>query len=283
MREMPFHLEGHTVFFEKSDAEPGKRRRIAGVISTEARDRQQEIIVQKGLDFEPFLTYGWFNDNHSKATDGVVGYPTSVKQFQKGQKLPDGRMAEHHCTWAEGYLIEGTPRADSIWELGKALAKSGGQRGLGFSIEGVIHKRIGPGKRIVAKASVQNCAVTNCPVNPGTNLEILAKSLTATLCDDQPALEQLQKALGMGAPPPNFAAPTGPQSGIGAGQVLATESLERGKKDLQKRTKKKRRLTKAQAFAQVRDGLPANVPDYMVARIVDLAIKMGRQAPGGRA
>lgn len=162
MREVPFQLEGRTVFFEKSDADPGKRRRIAGIISTEARDRQKEIIIQKGLDFEPFLTYGWLNDNHSKATDGVVGYPEKVQQFQKGDVLPNGKIADTHCTWMEGYLIEGTSRADSIWELGQALSKSGGSRSLGFSIEGTILKRIGPGKRVVAKAAVQNCAVTNC-------------------------------------------------------------------------------------------------------------------------
>lgn len=276
MREVPFQLEGRTVFFEKSDADPGKRRRIAGIISTEARDRQKEIIIQKGLDFEPFLTYGWLNDNHSKATDGVVGYPEKVQQFQKGDVLPNGKIADTHCTWMEGYLIEGTSRADSIWELGQALSKSGGSRSLGFSIEGTILKRIGPGKRIVAKAAVQNCAVTNCPVNPGTKLEMLAKSLTSMqLMDD----EGFEKALAMGSPAPGFTAPTGPQSGDGAGQVLATESLESDEKDLTDRKRKaKKKLSKSEAFALLRAQTPASIPDETLEGVVDLAVILGRRA-----
>lgn len=280
MRGVPFYIEGQSVFFEKSSAEAGKRRRIAGVITTEARDRQQEIIVQKGLDFDSFLTYGWFNDNHSKATDGVVGYPTSVQKFQKGDELPNGRAAEHHCHWAEGYLLEGTPRADAIWTLGKALSKSGGGRGLGFSIEGVIHKRSGPGKRLVTQATVQNCAVTTCPVNPGTKMEMLAKSLVAVSQDDE---EGIRKALSMGAPPAGFAAPTGPRQGEGAGQILAGESLESDAKPVVPGLKKrKKKLKKAQAFALLRRGLPASVSDREVLGIVDLAIILGRR-PGQEA
>jgi hypothetical protein len=276
MREIPFKLEGHTVFYEKSDAAEGQKRRIAGVISTESRDRQQEIIIQKGLDFEPFITYGWFNDNHSKATDGVVGYPTKVQQFQKGEKLPNGKTANTNCTWAEGYLLAGTPRADAIWTLGQSLAKSGGGRGLGFSIEGTVHKRMGPGKRIVAKASVQNCAITNCPVNADSYVDMLAKSLTVMQRTSTPD-EELLKALSMGAPPPGNAAVTGPVSGEGAGQILSPESLEDDVKDLTNRRRKKKKLTKSEALLMLRQHLPAEVPTETLEGIVDLAISNSRR------
>lgn len=275
MREAPFKVFGQAVFFEKASAPQGKRRRIAGIISTETRDRQQEIIVQKGLDFEPFISYGWFNDNHSKATDGVVGYPTEVKTFNKGDALPNGTIAKSNCTWAEGYCIEGTERADNIWQLGQALSKSGSGRGLGFSIEGTVHKRTGPGKRIVAKATVQNCAITNCPVNPDTRMEMLAKSLTAIQTGhDIP--NYVQKAMSMGTPGPGGAEPTGPVTGEGAGQVVSPESLEHDLKDLKKK-KKKKKLSKSEAFELLRAQLPSRVTDSEVRRVIDLAISMGRR------
>lgn len=274
MLGVPFHLEGQTVFYEKSSAAEGQRRRIAGVISTEARDRQHEVIIQKGLDFEPFITHGWFNDNHSKDTDAVVGYPTDVRQFQKGAELPNGKLAKTNCTWAEGYLLSGTPRADAIWTLGRALAKAAGDRSLGFSIEGTIHKRVGPGKRVVAQASVQNCAITNCPVNPGAKMEMLAKSLTAVqLAQDE---DLVQKALSVGTPPANFEAVTDAVSGEGAGQILTRESLET---DL----KKKKKLKKSEAVVLLRERLPAGVSDDVIRGVVDLAITMGRQTTSQEA
>lgn len=200
-------------FFEKGNAPEGKKRRIAGVISTEELDKQGEVIVQKGLDFSPFMREGWFNDNHSKKTADVLGYPEDVKTFAKGDRLPDGSIAKANCTWAEGYLLD-TPEASRIWNLGLALNKAGGARRLGYSIEGSVAKRAGPGGRVVAKAVVRNVAITNCPVGEGTRLEVLAKSL-----------EAVEKGLAMGDATPGVA-PTGPKSGDGAGQVLAREALE---------------------------------------------------------
>lgn len=202
-------------FFQKASAAPGERRRIAGVISTETLDKQGEVIIQKGLDFTPFLNGGWFNDNHSKKTSDVLGYPSKngVKQFAKGDRLPDGGIAPANLTWAEGHLLD-TPDADRIWNLGNALAKAGGERRLGYSIEGNVERRTGPGGKVVAKAVVRNVAITNCPVGDGTRLEVLAKSLDA-----------VEKGMSMGAStaPP---ATTGPQTGEGAGRVVATQSLE---------------------------------------------------------
>lgn len=267
--ELPFQIEGNTVFYEKAGAPAGRRRRIAGVISTETRDRQAEIIIQKGLDFDPFLTYGYLNDNHSKATDGVIGYPEKIQQFRRGDTLPNGAIAKSNTTWMDGYILDGTQRADSIWELGRALAKSGGERGLGFSIEGVVQKRMGPGRKIVAKATVQNCAVTNMPVNPDTKMEILAKSLmTVPFMDDPVAKALAMGDAGAGGQP---VAGAGPQTGEGAGQVLTPESLESDEKDLSF----KKKIKKSAAVALLRKGLPAWRTDD-IARLVDAAILMGR-------
>jgi hypothetical protein len=145
---VPFQFEVQADFFEKGDAEPAKRRRIGGIISTESPDRQGETVLADGLDFSDWTKNGWYNDNHTKDTDGIVGYPEVVKSFRKGDKLPNGKVAKSTGHWAEGYMLS-TDRANKLWELGKALQGTG--RSLGFSVEGKIMRRAGP-KTIARKA-----------------------------------------------------------------------------------------------------------------------------------
>lgn len=240
MRGLPFQFEVPVTFFEKAEAEPGKRRRIGGIISTEAPDRQNETVLADALVLDDFLKSGWFNDNHSRDTDGIVGYPEATRKFRKGETLPNGEKAKHAGHWAEGYML-GTERANKIWELGKALQGTG--RRLGFSVEGKILARTGPktivkkgddgqpqwvGERI-AKAVVRNVAITNCPVNTDTGLELLTKGLEAFQQSDPDDLEArvrlLEKMMGMGHAIPGHKF-NGPQSGMGAGQVVAPQSLE---------------------------------------------------------
>ena len=240
MRGLPFQFEVPVTFFEKGEAGDGKRRRIGGIVSTEAPDRQNETVLADALVFDDFLKAGWFNDNHSRETDGIVGYPEATRKFKKGETLPNGEKAKHAGHWAEGYMLS-TDRANRLWDLGKALQGTG--RRLGFSVEGKILARTGPktivkkgedgqpqwvGERI-AKAIVRNIAVTSCPVNTDTGLEILTKSLEAFKGTDPDDLETrvkvLEKMMAMGHPIPGHKF-NGPQSGEGAGQVLAPQSLE---------------------------------------------------------
>lgn len=247
MPDTPFHFEVPVSFFEKADAPKGQKRRIGGIISTENPDRQGEVVLQKGLDFGDFIKSGWLNDNHSKETsEGKLGYPVSVSHFQKGAKLPNGEAAPANAHWMEGHLLENWAPADKIWKLGKSLQDTG--RSLGFSVEGRIHRRIGEktvfkksadgkGKWVgntVARASVKNVAITDCPVNVQTGLELLSKSMIEAegpveLIDSAEVdarLEALEKALTMG--PPSEKAPEGPTSGAeGGAAVQAKESLEK--------------------------------------------------------
>ena len=263
MRDPRFRFEAPCVFFEKASAPPGRRRRIAGIISTESRDRQQEIVIQKGLDFEPFVNHGWFNDNHSKATDGIVGHPENVKYFRKGERLPNGEKAPVNLTWSEGYMIEGHPRADSIWQLGTALQKSPGNRRLGFSIEGNVERRMGPGRKIIAKAKVKNVAITNCPVNTDTRLETLAKSLIA-ISQDNGNEEEYLKALTMS-----------PAVGTGAGAVITPQSLEMDEQLKILHDQPKKNLSKAEAIEWLAERLP-NASTATLGRIVDTTLLLKR-------
>lgn len=244
--ECPLHV------FEKADAPQGKTRRIGGLISTETPDRQGETILQDGLDFADFIGSGWYNDNHTKDTAGILGYPETVRQFKRGEILPDGTVAPTNATWAEGYLLN-TKKADEIWELGNALKETG--RRLGFSVEGAILKRRGTGNRIIAKARVRNVAITNCPVNTDARLEVLARSLAAIELENAEILKSLTVGPTGGANVPVDTSVTG----AGAGQILATEDLEKplrvttfksGKRKI------KKSLSDAEAIAWVMDEVP---------------------------
>jgi len=266
MMELPFQFEIPVDFFEKANADAGKQRRIGGIISTESPDRQGEVILSKGLEFGEFLQHGWFNDNHSKRTTDILGYPEMVQLFQKGEKLPNGEMAGTNGVWAEGYLLD-TPAADSIWKLGKALAKTG--RRLGFSVEGSVLKRAGTLRKTVAKAVVRNVAITNCPVNTDSRLEVLTKSLIAVSQSE----DDLDKALAMG--PANPGAP--PEGGA----VLATESLEADPKEMERRKKeaksKKKPLSKAEAVAWVQSRLGcSNASAGRIVEITEVLKHQGR-------
>lgn len=135
--------------------------RIRGYCSTERRDRQDEVLLQRGLDFGDFVQFGFFNDNHAQETGAQIGVP---------------ELAEHHPGkgwYTEGWLLK-SPRAQRVYELAKALA--GTKRKLGFSVEGKIEKREGS---VVHKAKIRHVAITHCPVNPDCTWDIVAKALTA--------------------------------------------------------------------------------------------------------
>lgn len=281
MTSMPFDFEMPVSFFEKADAEPGKEKRIGGIASLETKDRQDERVLQRGLDFESsFLDHGWFNDNHSRETDGILGYPEKVQFFDKGAQLPDGKEAEASGHWVEGYLLD-TDKAKRIWALGKALQKT--KRRLGFSVEGKIQRRTGPEKKTIAKALVRNVAITNCPVHAGARMEILAKSLQVV---EQTEPGMLEKALAMGTPTPATAiANQGPQTGAGAGQVMTGESLEsvhnkpvvveskKDKDEKEKEKKVKKSMTEVDAFAWYRAQLP-NATPLQIGRLIQLTQKL---------
>lgn len=144
---------------EKAGVDLEATRPIGGWCSTETIDRQDEIVVAKGLDFSEFTAFGYFNDNHKQGTAEILGYPRKAE-------LRKGRW------WTEGNLIVGYGPADRVWELAKALVST--PRRLGFSIEGKVLERDG-GNRIV-RAKVRNVAITNAPVNTECLWGILSKA-----------------------------------------------------------------------------------------------------------
>lgn len=234
-----FRVFAPATTFEKGDEVAGRRLRIQGICTTDDKDKEDETVLARGLDFSEFVDEGWFNDNHSKSTVGVLGYPDKkkgAKAFKSGDALPDGTTAKSSGWFTEGYLIGSKGR--EIHQLAQDLEGTG--RRLGFSIEGKIEKRTGAGGKIIARAKVRNVAITHCPVNAGTSLQALSKALVAAEsggredgpCITPPAApstdlamraavrREVRKALMAGN------AINSPGASPGTGFALRTESLE---------------------------------------------------------
>ena len=200
----------------------------------------------------------FFNDNHSKETTGIVGYPDApAKYVAKGAMLPSGRRAPAPGHWVEGYLL-GTEKAKELWELGLELQKT--DRRLGLSVEGKVQKRLLADNKTVAEALVRNVAITGCPVNTDATLDMLVKSLQV-VSETEP--NELEKMLTMGtATPGEPPSPDGPVTGEGAGKVLATESLESDcKPDLEKEKKKKGDVKKSFNDSEAKEWFKARLPN----------------------
>lgn len=249
---IPFRFSCPAEVFEKADAEPGTHRRIGGIISTESRDRQNEVVLQAGLNLDPLLQNGWFNDNHSQKTADILGYPTRVERVTYNGKP---------ATRVEGYLLPDYGPADEIWKLARSLQKTG--RRLGFSVEGKIRRRIGPDGKVIAKADVTNVAITNCPVNTDTQLETLAKGLQVAA---SAPLSYWEKALtaGNAIEAPAHASP-------GDGFALRTESLSGGPKRRRKKRKRSNNLTRSEALQAISERFP-QLDSCQVERVLRWAL-----------
>jgi len=225
-----FKFDIQAEVFSKASPD-GQERRIGGIVSTDSLDKQSETLLQDGLDFQPFLKGGWFNDNHDPSTDAVIGYPTTAEL----RVLPNGQKG----WYVEGYLLKGHRRADTIWDLANALQKT--DRRLGFSVEGKILERDPNSPKTVRKAVVNEVAITRCPVNGDTSLQVLAKALTAGAAVADPGVSP------------------------GEGFALRKESVEADTEEDEEEDEKKRKrkkMTKSEAIAYLRSLNPGLSPQF---------------------
>lgn len=141
--------------------------RIGGYASTSDKDRQKDIVIQKGLDISDFVNYGYFNYDHDNTK--ILGYP------DKNRTKIDSRGF-----YVEGLLLN-TPLAKSLYETALLLQKSHAPRRLGFSVEGKTLARDSQGR--IIKAKIYNVAITSNPVNPLATWDALVKSFSDELLD----------------------------------------------------------------------------------------------------
>jgi hypothetical protein len=85
--------------------------------------------------------------------------------------------------------------AKECYDTAVAIKKANANRNLGFSIEGVVQMRDPQNKKRVLKAKVLNVAVTSAPVNPNTNLELIARSMNASMGYQEPAIPDADASL----------------------------------------------------------------------------------------
>lgn len=241
----------NVVFFdavEKSgNNDAHNSRKICGVMSTDRRDRQGEIVKADGLDFQDFLNNGHFNDNHSQETSAIVGYPEKVEYHKS---LADFGLEKASGWTCEGYIIKGTKRADGIWELAKALATVPDKK-LGFSIEGKVIRRE---DKTIHKARIRNVAITNCPVNTDCTWDTLNKSFF----DPEMAVKALTAGFG-----------TSPAAQSGGG-ALRSESLESDAKDVMDKKNRKKKAEEALKRALGFDDLVKHM-EYVLDRRPDFS------------
>lgn len=210
----PFQFDVEAEVFAKTNAKGESEFWVGGICTTDHVDQEGEKLLQRGLDFRPFLESGYFNDNHGRDTGAAVGKPTKAELRQ----LPDG----HQGWYVEGPLYD-NPRAMAIRDLAMSLERSGdASRKLGFSVEGQILERDPEDPSTVRRAVVREIALTRCPVNRHATLQRLVKSLS------------------QGEGPPTAGVP---RTGAGAGAVLSPQALE-GAHAFAKRKKK---MSKAEA------------------------------------
>lgn len=172
---------------EKSSSEG--EMRIRGLASTPDLDRDNQSILQEGLDISDFVDYGFFNDDHNN--DIILGYPDKDKTKITSEGL-----------YVEGTLLP-TRRGKELWETAIALQNSNTNRRLGFSVEGKVLKKDDQGH--IQKAKIYNVAITANPVNPKARWEALVKSMTKAMTTDtgaplirenlESAIRNLQEAL----------------------------------------------------------------------------------------
>jgi hypothetical protein len=146
-----------------------------GFASSPSKDGEEDRIIQKGLNVEPFLTGGWVNWDHDRLK--IIGYPNIAEVRQHPKTNKDGLYVEYD-------LLKGLSTAERVYKLAKALRDNKAPRSLGLSIEG--KKRSVSDKGVILKADVLGLAVTPYPINKETSTSILMKSMTAP--DDEEAL-----------------------------------------------------------------------------------------------
>lgn len=155
---------------------------IRGVVSTDDTDFEGERVEQSGLDWSYFLKNGWFNHEHRPGPEAILGHPLKIEQGE-------------HSTTVEGVLYLEKPLAKEIHTTAVAMRKAGGERSLGFSIEGQVTARNNEDTKVILGARVINCAITAHPMNPNTNLEVIARSMTGSVGYQEPVIPDADAAL----------------------------------------------------------------------------------------
>lgn len=183
--EVGFRFHCDLIKSEEGTVHGERKRYVEGLASLETPDQEGETVVQKGINFNPFLQTGHLNWDHGPVRRGnpayIIGEPTEAKIV---------RVPEQGCDafFIKGYLYDDPelkPIADAAWKHLLTLQKSGSQRTMGFSVEGSSSLKVG---KKIHKSTIYHVALTHAPVHDGTVARFaqVMKSLSfASRLDDE--------------------------------------------------------------------------------------------------
>lgn len=179
---------------EKGSKDGQETMKIKGIASSATSDSDGETLLPSGFDYTPLLTTGFLNWDHQakKTSAAIIGEPTHAEVVNNGKDF-----------YIEGELYAGHEEAQSVYKLGKILEKNSKTRRLGFSIEGqVMERACGPeffdeAKTLrnpnyalalwnkITKARITGVAITPCPKNPNTLMQIVKGETNNLLMEDE--------------------------------------------------------------------------------------------------
>lgn len=188
--------------FEKGVKDGQEEMKIKGIASSATSDSDGETLLPSGYDYSPLLQSGHLNWDHQakKSASAIVGEPTYAAVINGGRDF-----------YIEGTLYPDHEEAKHIYKLAKTLEKHSKTRRLGFSIEGqVVERGCGPewldeAKTLrnpnftlaewnkITKARITGVAITPCPKNPNTLMQIVKGETNNLLMENEYAEEDLDE------------------------------------------------------------------------------------------
>lgn len=159
---------------------------LSGIASSETADADDDEIEQPGLDWDFALKKGIFTYEHPVDIARLAGYPERVElvTLSKGQT----------ATRIHGQLYLNRPYGKLVYDTQKAMREAGGQRSLGFSIEGRVLKGGRKGKRIT-RAQVLSVAISPVPKNPDTWCDLAASMFARSTPMEKAARKVVSEAV----------------------------------------------------------------------------------------
>ena len=133
---------------------------LGGIASTNRTDTDGESLDPSGFDISYLKEKGVVNWNHNKSPEAVIGEPSKA-MFKKGN------------LYIESTLYPDSKLAKDVYALAKTLKANSTSRRLGYSIEGKALERDINDPNQVTKAMITGVAVTICPKNPDSIIDII--------------------------------------------------------------------------------------------------------------
>lgn len=179
-QEIMDYIPDFTLFgmidLEKSTSKENEEKRIVfGEISSTQKDEQNEILIQKSLDFSYFDEKGVIKYEHypKNSPANIIGFPHE-------------RITDEDKTIIKGALLKNHKMADETWSLIRAIEQHNRefpeyQKTLGWSLEGNYGEKRRIGNGYVKGAKIYNVVITPNPVLKSTYLKMMEEHNTPIL------------------------------------------------------------------------------------------------------